>query len=403
MVGKWRRDFEVLDDTVHGHALVYLDNAATTQMPRQVRDRIAGYYAHEHANVHRGVHYLSERATGALERARSHVSAFIGAAHPEEVVFTDGATDSLNMVARGLSDIIEPGTAVVVSDLEHHSNFVPWQRLCAERGAEFLIWRSHDGRLSLSELEALLAGHTVKVVAVTQVSNVTGTVVPVTDVAALAHRFGSIAVADGAQGILHEGMDASASGIDLYAFSAHKMLGPTGTGVLYGRRDLLESLAPSRFGGGMVGTVGDSETTFGALPYRLEAGTPNISGIIGLDAAISYLEENGLDEMRAHERELTAYAVERLEALDGVAVLGHPELRSSIVSFELAGASAFDVAFMLDKLGVAVRSGHHCAQPALRSLGVDSTVRASVAPYNEKDDIDALCDGLARIRKMLGS
>lgn len=400
MVSKWRRDFEILEKEVYGHRLAYLDNAATTQMPRSVRERIGAYYAHEHANVHRGVHYLSERATDALEKAREHTAAFIGAAHPEEVIFTSGATDSLNMIAAGLAHHIASESAVVVTDLEHHSNFVPWQRVCEARGAEFLIWRSHDGVLALPDLEHLLSHHAVAVVCVTQVSNVTGTVAPLDEIVASAHRSGALVVVDGAQGVLHEGIDVTASDIDFYAFSAHKMLGPTGAGVLYGKRDLLDELEPSRFGGGMVDEVGDAHTTLGATPFRFEAGTPNIAGIIGLDAAISYLEDNDLGEMRRHEHSLMTHLSTTLENIDGVRILGHPERRGALMSFDVEGMHAFDVAFMLDKLGVAVRSGHHCAQPALRSLGVSSCVRASVAPYNDTSDIDVLSAGLERIIRL---
>lgn len=400
MESVWRRDFDILDTKVYGHDLAYLDSAATTQMPRQVRERISTYYASEHANVHRGVHFLSERATGLVERARAHVAAFVGASRPEEIVFTSGATDSLNMVARGMAPTLGKGCAVVASDLEHHSNFVPWQRACEASGARFEVWRSSDGRLSLADLERLLRGNEVRVVAITQVSNVTGTTTPMGEVTSLAHRFGAVVVVDGAQGILHEGIDVSASDVDFYVFSAHKMLGPTGTGVLFGRHELLEGLVPSRFGGGMVDEVLDSRTTLGALPLRLEAGTPNVAGIVGLDAAIDYLEKGDFPAMRAHERDLLTYAVERLELLEGVRVLGHPERRSALASFVVEGMSAFDVAFMLDKLGVAVRSGHHCAQPALRSLGVDSAVRASLAPYSEARDVDALLEGLERVRTL---
>jgi cysteine desulfurase/selenocysteine lyase len=262
MESSWRDDFEALDAQVYGHPLAYLDSAATTQMPRPVVERLSAYYAHEHANVHRGVHYLSERATDALEAARAHVASCLHAGDPREVIFTSGATDSLNMAARGLAQLLEPGSAVVVSDLEHHSDYVPWQRVCEERGARFVLWRSRDGRLDLGELARLLDAHPVRVVAVTQVSNVTGTVLDLRAVAKLAHEHGALVVADGAQGILHEGVDVTAVGVDLYAFSAHKMFGPTGTGVLWGRRDVLERMEPVRLGGGMVDEVGDEATSW---------------------------------------------------------------------------------------------------------------------------------------------
>ena len=403
MANAWREDFEILSSEVYGHRLAYLDNAATTQMPTSVRDRMVSYLTHEHANVHRGVHFLSERATESVEAARAHVAAFLGATCPEEVVFTSGATEGLNLVAHGMGKTFGPDATVVVSELEHHSNFVPWQRLCDECGAHFVVWHAQDGDLRMGDLRRLLAKHNVRVVAVTQVSNVTGAVVDLSQVVRAAHEVGALVVADGAQGVLHEGMDVGACGVDFYAFSAHKMCGPTGTGVLYGRRELLEGLEPLRFGGGMVDVVDERHTTYGALPYRLEAGTPNIVGIVGLDAAISYLEATGLDQMRRHERELMRYLVERLMGVEGLRILGEPGNRSAIVSFELEGASAFDVAFLLDKMGVAVRSGHHCAQPALCGLGVGTCVRASLAPYNDFCDVDALSEGLIRIRTLVGA
>ena len=403
MANAWRKDFEILSAEVYGHRLAYLDNAATTHVPIPVRDSMVSYLTHEHANVHRGVHFLSEKATASMEAARSHVASFLGAACPEEIVFTSGATDSLNLVAHGMGHSLGPDATVVVSELEHHSNFVPWQRLCEERGAQFVVWHAQDGDLRIADLRGLLEEHNVRVVAVTQVSNVTGAVVDLPQVVEAAHEAGALVVADGAQGILHEGMDVGACGVDFYAFSAHKMCGPTGTGVLYGRRELLEGLEPVRFGGGMVDVVDERHTTYGALPYRLEAGTPNIAGIVGLDAAISYLEASGLAQMRRHERELMGYMLERLTATEGVRILGNPETRSAIVSFELEGGSAFDVAFLLDKMGIAVRSGHHCAQPALSGLGVSTCVRASLAPYNDFRDVDALSEGLMRIRTLVGA
>lgn len=400
VMGEWRADFPILKSKVYGHNLVYLDNAATSQLPRQVAERIAAYYSAEHANIHRGIHYLSEHATSAVERARARVAAFIGAGSVGEVVFTSGTTDSLNMLAQGMEGSFPKGSAIVVSDLEHHSNFVPWQQLCARDSLEFCVCPSKDGELSLDALEGLFARHAVKVLALAQVSNVVGTVMPLERVVRMAHDHGALVVVDGAQGILHKGIDVARLGIDAYAFSGHKMCAPTGTGVLYAKRELLENLRPTRFGGGMVGTVCAEKTTWGELPLRLEAGTPNIAGIIGLDAAVDYLESHNLPAMREHEGELVGYAAERLSSLEKVEVLGHPHQRCGLISFNLAGMSAFDVAFMLDKLGIAVRSGHHCAQPALRSLGVETCVRASFAFYNQRGEIDLLCDGLERLRAL---
>ena len=402
MVGRWYEDFPILAKEVYGHDLVYLDSAATSQMPVQVVERLAAYYAGEHANVHRGVHFLSERATCMVEDARQNVASFIGAKDADEVVFTSGCTDSLNLVAFGLAHRFRPGDAVVVSELEHHSNFVPWQRMCEQRGLEFCVWHANDAELELAALEEILRDHSVKVVAVTQVSNLTGTAPAIGEITRMAHDAGATVVVDGAQGILHEDTDVDAQGIDFYAFSAHKMCGPTGVGVLFGRRELLEGLMPQRFGGGMVDRVTEASTTLGALPLRLEAGTPNVAGIIGLDAAIRYLLDNDLSAMRAYERELLDYLTERLRSTDGVEVLGNPGRRVGLVSFNLCGMHAYDVAFMLDKLGIAVRSGTHCAQPGLEGLGQEAAVRASLAFYNSKVDIDRLCEGLERLRTLVG-
>ena len=396
-MGEWRADFPILKTEVYGHSLVYLDNAATSQLPRQVAERLSSYYASEHANIHRGIHYLSERATSAVEQSRAKVASFVGAASADEIVFTSGTTESINMLAQGLAGTLPKGSAIVVSDLEHHSNFVPWQQLCLREGLEFCVCPSADGKLSLGALEELLATHDVKVLALAQVSNVVGTVLPLERIVPMAHDHGAIVIVDGAQGILHKGVDVAHLDIDGYAFSGHKMCAPTGTGVLYAKRELLERLRPTRFGGGMVDVVSAKETTWGKLPLRLEAGTPNIAGIIGLGAAIDYLESHDLPAMREHESTLLAYAIEQLANMEKVEVLGHPSERCGLVSFNLAGMSAFDVAFMLDKMGIAVRSGHHCAQPALRSLGVQTCVRVSFAFYNQKAEVDRLCEGLERL------
>ncbi len=432
----WRKDFPILNQQIYGKPLVYLDNAATSQMPVQVMDRIRKHYEEEHANIHRGIHFLSERSTEAVEDARKTVQKFINAEHAESVIFTQGTTDSIHLVSAGIalelagrgkrapaggfgaaegSDAAGSGASgsavntcgrgsawgIVTTQMEHHSNYVPWQQICRQTGAEFFVCPAPDGELDLEALETILKDHRIRLVACAHVSNVTGTVNPLEEVIALAHRYGAQVLVDGAQGILHFPVDVQKLDCEYYCFSGHKMLGPTGIGVLYGKKECLEALPPVRYGGGMVDLVTEEETTWGLLPLRFEAGTPNISGIIGLGAAVGYLNEHNFDAMHAWEANLLNYTLDRVSALDHVRILGHPARRAGAVSFAAEGAHPYDIASMLDKAGVAVRSGHHCAQPILQCLGETSAVRISPNFYNTREEIDICCENAEKIISLL--
>ena len=401
MTNPWREDYPILAQQVYGRSLVYLDNAATSQMPRQVFERITEHYTKEHANVHRGVHFLSTASTSAVETVREKTAAFLHAPSAQNIVFTQGTTDSIHLVCSGLEEHLDENAGVLVSVLEHHSNFVPWQQACLRRGAPFAVCPAPDGIPDLQEMERLLASGRYCLVAVTQVSNLTGSVYPVREIADMAHRYGASVLVDGAQGVLHLGADVQQMDCDYYCFSGHKMLSPTGTGVLYGSKDALEMLRPVRTGGGMVDLVTLTETTFDAIPQRLEAGTPNIAGIIGMGEAIDYLMQHDLEQIRSYEAELMMYTEQQLVQIPSVRILGHPAQRAGAVSFTVEGIHPYDIAAMVDKLGYAVRSGSHCAQPALRSFGVETAVRVSPAFYNTFQEIDGFCDALRRVIQML--
>jgi cysteine desulfurase / selenocysteine lyase len=396
-----RADFPILGQKVHGQPLVYLDNAATTQKPRVVLDAMARYYEETNANVHRGVHLLSERATQAYEGARLAVARFIGAPDPREVIFTRGTTEAVNLVAQSYGRThVGPGDAVLVTALEHHSNIVPWQMLCREKGAKLEVVPMTDpGDLDLDALERLLGPRT-RLLAVTQVSNALGTVNPLDEIIRRARAKGVPVLVDGAQGIPHLGVDVAALGADFYAFSAHKMYGPTGLGVLWGRRALLEEMPPWQGGGDMILSVTFEKTVYNALPYKFEAGTPAIAEAVGLGAAVGYLEQAGLPEVAAHEQELLAYALERLGEVPELRLVGTPRQRSGAISFLLGDVHPHDVGTILDRHGVAVRAGHHCAQPLMHRLGVPATVRASVALYSTREDVDALVRALHAAREV---
>ena len=403
-VNAWRKDFPILEQEVYGKPLIYLDNAATSQMPVQVMERMAEHYRTEHANIHRGIHFLSERSTEAVEDARKTIQEFIHAAEPEEIIFTQGTTDSVHLVAAGLAVKERHGElsgGIITTQMEHHSNFVPWQQLCAQTGVPFFVCPAPDGELDLVALESLLKEHPIRLVACAHVSNLTGTVNPLDQIIPLAHRYGAEVLVDGAQGILHQKADVQALDCDYYVFSGHKMLGPTGTGVLYGKRSCLEALPPARFGGGMVDLVSGENTTWGPLPHRFEAGTPNIAGIIGLGEAVRYLTSHDFEAMHAQEEDVLKYAEEKLAAMEHVRILGHPKVRAGAVSFAVDGAHPYDIASMIDKAGIAVRSGNHCAQPMLACLGENAAVRVSPAFYNTKEEIDVLCEYLQKVITML--
>ena len=399
---RYRADFPALRATVYGRPLVYLDNAATTQKPQAVIDRLTAYYAHENANIHRGVHKLSQDATEAYEAARARIARFIGAAHAHEVVFVRGTTEAINLVAATYGRThVGPGDEVVVTALEHHSNLVPWQMLCAERGARLVVVPITDaGELDLDAYRASLNART-KLVSVVHLSNALGTLNPVAAMIADAHAAGVPVFVDGAQAAAHVALDVVALGADFYAFSGHKALGPTGIGVLYGREALLDAMPPYQGGGDMIETVTYEGATWNTLPHKFEAGTPHIAGVVGLAAALDYLQEIGLDRIAAYEHDLLAYATDRVAALGDVRLVGTAPAKASVLSFLLGGLHPYDVGTILDQLGVAVRTGHHCAQPLMGRLGIPGTVRASFAFYNTTDDVDALVEGLGKARAML--
>jgi cysteine desulfurase/selenocysteine lyase len=395
-----RGDFPILDQQVHGRPLVYLDNAATTQKPRAVIDAISRYYERDNANVHRGVHALSERATRAFEGARATVARFLSA-DAREVIFVRGATEAVNLVAQTFGrQRVGPGDEVVVTTLEHHSNIVPWQLLCQERGARVVPAPIDDaGDLDLAVLDRLL-GPRVKLLAVTQVSNALGTVTPLAEVIALARSRGIPVLVDGAQGAPHLGVDVGALGADFYVMSGHKVYGPTGIGVLWGRREHLEAMPPWQGGGDMIRSVTFEGTTFNELPHKFEAGTPHIAGAIGLAAALDYLTALGLPAIAAHEASLLALAVEGLSALPDVRLVGRPRRRAGVLSFLLGDIHPHDLATIVDRQGVAIRAGHHCAQPLMKRLGVPATSRASFALYNTPADVEALLGALHEARRI---
>jgi cysteine desulfurase / selenocysteine lyase len=395
----WRNAFPALDAKVHGRRLAYLDSASTALKPQPVIDAVVRVFTHQAGNVHRGVHALSEAATEAFDDARAEIARFVGGA-PDEIVLTRGTTEAINLVAYSWGRAhVGAGDVVIATALEHHSNLVPWQVLCAERGATLRIAPiDARGRIDLAALAALL-DERVKLVAVCQLSNVAGTIAPVAEIAALAHAVGAIVVVDGAQAVAHLPVDVSALGCDFYAFSGHKLFAPTGTGVLWGRRALLAAMPAWQTGGEMVAAVDDERARLREAPYRFEAGTPNIAGVIGLGAAIRYLATLDRAAVAAHEARLHRRLRDELAAQDGVRVLGAPE--AAVVAFTVAGVHPHDVATIVDRDGVAIRSGHHCAEPLHRRFGVDASARASLALYNDDDDIDALIAGLAHVRQVL--
>ena len=397
-----RADFPILDRRVGEYPLVYLDSANTSQKPRQVVEAIASHYLEHNANVARAMHVLGAEATDAFEGARAKVATFIGAARPDEIIFTKNASEALNLAANTLASRLGPGDEVVVSVMEHHSNIVPWQFACERAGAK-LRWFdvTPDGRLDLDAAgrDHLINEHT-KVVSLTWVSNVLGTINPIADIAAQAHAVGAIVVVDGSQGVPHLPTDVATLGADLMAFTGHKMLGPTGIGVLWGRADLLDTLPPFLGGGEMIEVVTMERSTFAAPPYRFEAGTPPIAQAVGLGAAVDYLTGVGMREVAAHEADLTAYALDKLTSTDGVTILGPttPDDRGSAISFNLDGVHPHDVMQLLDSRGVAIRGGHHCARPLHKRLGQQSSTRASSYLYTTRGEIDALADALVATR-----
>ena len=401
VVAGWRDDFPVLREVVHGKPLVYLDNAATTQKPQSVIDAEMAFYSHTNANVHRGVHALSQRATDAYEAARETVRRFINAASTQEIVFVRGTTEAINLVAQSYArPRLGADDNLIVSAMEHHSNIVPWQMACAQTGAELRVAPVNDaGELELDLLAKLIGPHT-RLVALTHLSNALGSITPVARIVELAHAHGVPVLLDGAQAISHLGVDVGALDCDFYAFSGHKIFGPTGIGVLYGKAALLDAMAPYQVGGDMIRSVTFGKTEYNELPYKFEAGTPNIAGAIGLGAALEYVSGIGIGAIAAHERELLAYATASVSAIKGLKIIGSAQQKASILSFTIDGIHPHDIGTILDHEGVAIRAGHHCAMPLMQRFGIAGTARASFSLYNTRAEVDALMRALVKVQEM---
>ncbi|HEV2685418.1 MAG TPA: cysteine desulfurase [Actinomycetota bacterium] len=402
-VERWRDDFPILNQTVHGQPLVYLDSAATTQKPKSVIDRETRYYRTLNANVHRGIHELSQRATDAFEGARDAVRRFINAASTSEIVFVRGATEAINLVAQSYGRArLKPGDEILVSEMEHHSNIVPWQFVCAQTGAALRVAPIDDaGQLQLDAFEAMLGPQT-KLVALAHVSNALGTINPVRRLIERVHAAGAVVLIDGAQAAAHVSVDVGALDCDFYALSGHKLYGPTGIGALYGKEALLDAMPPYQGGGDMIRKVTFAETTYNALPFKFEAGTPNIAGAVGLGAAIDYVQQIGIDVIAAHEHALIQEATRLAREVQGLKLIGTAREKAAILSFTLDGIHPHEVGTVLDQQGIAVRTGHHCAMPVMDHFGVPASVRASFGLYNTFEDVDALFEGLAKVRELFG-
>jgi len=400
-VGRVREDFPALHQRVQGKPLIYLDNAATTQKPRPVLEALRRFYEQDCSNVHRGVHTLSQRATEAYERARETVRRFLNARSEEEIIFVRGTTEAINLVAHSFGRArVRAGDEILISAMEHHSNIVPWQILCEETGARLRVAPINDeGELILDEFERLLTART-RLVAITHLSNALGTIPPVREVIQLAHARGIPVLLDGAQAVAHLKVDVQELDCDFYAFSGHKLYGPTGIGVLYGKAEWLEAMPPYQGGGDMISSVTFEKTTYNRLPYKFEAGTPHIAGAIGLGAAIEYVTALGLDAIAAHERDLLIYATEALSGIPGLRLIGTAREKASILSFTLEGIHPHDIGTILDHEGIAIRAGHHCAQPVMERFGVPATARVSFALYNTREEVDALVTALQKVREV---
>ena len=392
---KIRQDFAILDQVVNDEPLVYLDNAATTQKPQVVLDTLMAYYHEDNANVHRGVHTLAERATAAYEASREKLRQFINAKSTKEVLFTRGTTTGLNWVGRFAEQVLEPGDEVVISIMEHHSNIIPWQEACKKTGAKLVYAYLKDGQLDMEDLANKITEKT-KFVSLAQVSNVLGCINPVKEIAKLAHQVGAYMVVDGAQSAPHMAIDVQDLDCDFFTLSGHKMLGPTGIGVLYGKEEILNQMNPIEFGGEMIDFVYEQEATWKELPWKFEAGTPNIAGAIALGTAVDYLSALGMENIHAYEQELVDYVLPKLQAIDGLTVYGpeDPSQHAGVIAFNIDGLHPHDVATALDYEGVAVRAGHHCAQPLINHLGISSAARASFYIYNTKEDCDKFVEAI---------
>ena len=398
-----REDFPILREKAYGKPLVYLDNAATTQKPQQVIDRISEYYTHENSNVHRGIHYLSERATTAYENARKIIRDHIHAREECEIIFTRGTTDGINLIAQTLGrSSVKADDEILISAIEHHSNIVPWQMLCAETGAKLRVIPANDrGELILEEYEKLLSDRT-RIVGIVHISNALGTINPVKEMISMAHRRGIPVLVDGAQAMPHCSVDVQDLDCDFFVFSGHKVFGPTGIGALYGKRALLENLPPYQGGGDMIVSVTFEKTVYNVIPYRFEAGTPNIAGAIGLGSALEYVSNLGYDKIVAHEADLLEYATQRLTRIPRLRIIGTAREKASVISFVLDGIHPHDIGTIIDREGVAIRTGHHCTQPVMQHFGVPATARASFAFYNTRDEVDVLVRSIDKVIEVFG-
>ena len=401
-INKIRQDFPILDEKVNGRDLVYFDNAATTQKPFVVLEALANYYGHYNANIHRGIHFLAEKATSAFEDSRTTIQKFLNAAHNAEIIFTYGTTDGINLVAQTYGrKFLKEGDEIIISTLEHHSNIVPWQMLCEEKGCVLRVIPIDDkGDLILEEYEKMLSEKT-KFVSVVHVSNALGTINDVKFIIDKAHEVGAKVLIDGAQASSHITIDVQTLDADFYAFSAHKLFGPTGMGVLYGKLDILNAMPPYRGGGEMIKEVTFEKTTYNELPYKFEAGTPNIADVVAVKFAIDYINELGKENIAAYEDELLKYATDQLSEISGLRIVGQAKEKVSVVSFVLEGIHPQDVGVILDQQGIAIRTGHHCTQPLMNRLGLPGTSRASFAVYNTKSEIDKLVAGIHKVKKMV--
>ena len=401
-IEKIRADFPILSKKVNGKPLVYFDNASTAQKPKLVIDAITNYYENQNANIHRGVHTLSQEITIAYENARVTVQKHLNAAHPHEIIFTKGTTESINLIASSFGKkFISKGDEIIVSEMEHHSNILPWQQVCEERGALLKVIPINDaGELIISDYKRLLNSKT-KIVAITHLSNTLGTINPIEEIIALAHAQNIPVLVDGAQAVPHIRVDVQKLFADFYVFSGHKLFGPTGVGILYGKEKWLNELPPYQVGGGTIKTVTFEKTDFADPPLKFEAGTPHIEGGIGLAVAIDYINTIGLDAIAEYEHELLVYATEKLETIEGVKIIGTSKNKASVISFIVDGLHPFDIGTILDQLGIAVRTGHHCTQPLMQRFGIPGTIRASFAFYNTKEEIDIFLSGLEKAIKML--
>ena len=398
-----RNDFPILNEVVNGKQLVYFDNAATTQKPRMVLDALSGYYEHYNANIHRGIHHLAEKATAAFEDSRRRLQAFINAPLSEEVIFTYGTTDAINLVAQTYGrKFLKEGDEIIISTMEHHSNIVPWQMLCEEKGCILKVIPINDeGEILMDEYEKLLNERT-KFVSVVHVSNALGTINPIKEIIAKAHEVGAKVMIDGAQASSHLVIDVQDLDCDFYGLSLHKIYGPTGMGILYGKKELLDAMPPYRGGGEMIKEVTFAKTTYNELPYKFEAGTPNIADVVAAKFALDYVDLLGKENIASHENDLLEYGTQALKEIEGLRIIGNAKEKVSVISFVMDGIHHQDIGVLLDQQGIAVRTGHHCTQPLMQRFGITGTTRASFAVYNSIDEVDLLIKGLHKVKKMLG-